>query len=229
MTLTSPSRRDENECPTRVEVLWRTLVADTYKGEHPAPRECGEQFMAQVSSLIAQRARNKRLERRGSRRFLDVQSWKGRIRQGFQKAFKGMNDADLDPYIGPWCRLFDSEPERSEYDGACFSEKFMQLIDGMNSMDYLGWSQAFAQFRRESNIAFGRRRLMRTGGGFLGLGPTHMCEGDQVGILAGASTPVVLRKRDNGHYQFLGEAYMHGIMHGEATDLLSELTNIMLE
>jgi hypothetical protein len=48
--------------------------------------------------------------------------------------------------------------------------------------------------------------------GVLGLRPTHMCEGDQVCILAGANTPVVLRRLDNGHYQFLGEAYVHGIM-----------------
>jgi hypothetical protein len=58
--LTSPLHRDAKECPNRVEVLWRTLVADTYKGEHPAPSECGEQFMAQVFSVMAQRLRKKK-------------------------------------------------------------------------------------------------------------------------------------------------------------------------
>jgi hypothetical protein len=158
-----------------------------------------------------------------------VQSWKGRIRQGFQKAFKGMTDEDLDPFIELWNRLIYSEPDHSEYSSAHFEEKFLQLADALKSVDYLGWSQAFTQFRRESNHAFGHRRVMRTDEGLLGLGPTHMCEGDQVWILAGATTPVVLRGLDNGHHQFLGEAYVHGIMHGEATDILSELTDIILE
>ena len=56
-----------------------------------------------------------------------------------------------------------------------------------------------------------------------------MCEEDGVWVLVGANTPVVLRELENGRHQFLGEAYVHGIMHGEATDLVSELTNIMLE
>jgi hypothetical protein len=173
---------------------------------------------------------SKRQERREFSRLLNVRSWKGRIHQGFQKAFKGASDADLDPKTGPWCRLFASEPDYSEYSEQRVLDKYMQVTNAAeSSTDYLGWSQAFAQFRRETNIAFGRRRLMRTGGGLLGIGPTHMREGDAVWVLAGANTPVVLRELENGHHQFLGEAYVHGIMHGEATDIISELTNITLE
>ena len=229
MMLISPVHRDVKECPTRVEVLWRTLVADTYNGQHPAPGECGQQFMAHVSAIAGRVLDTKRQERRESSRVLNVRLWKGRIRHGFQKAFKGMTDADLDARIGPWCRLFDSELGYSEYNCQCFIDKFMKVTDMDDFTDYLRWSQAFARFRSESNQAFGRRRLMRTGGGLLGLGPTHMREGDEVWVLAGAKTPVVLRKLENGHHQFLGEAYVHGIMHGEVTDLVSELTNITLE
>jgi hypothetical protein len=211
-------------------VLWRTLVADTYNGQHPAPSECGEQFMAHISAHTGRIMYGKRQEKRDPRRLLDGSSWKGRIRNGFQKAFKGLTDADLDPRTGPWCRLFDSEPDYSPYTAQRFGEMYSQMIKaGASSPDYLGWSQAFAQFRTESNVAFGRRRVMRTDCGLLGLGPTHMCEGDQVWVLAGANTPVVLRALDNGHHEFLGEAYVHGIMHGEVTDLLSELIDITLE
>jgi hypothetical protein len=205
-------------------------VADTYNGQHPAPSECGEQFMAHISAHTARIMHYKRQEKRGPRRLLDVPSWKGRIRNSLQKAFKGLTDADLDPRTGPWCRLFDSEPAYSEYNVHRFLEIYAQVLEAStSSTDYLEWSQAFAQFRNESNVAFGRRRLMRIDCGLLGLGPTHMCEGDQVWVLTGANTPVVLRALDNGHHQFLGAAYVHGIMHGEVTDLLSELTDITLE
>lgn len=185
--------------------------------------------MSHVSSLLGRILSIKRQERRDPRRFLDAHSWKNRIRQRFQKVFLGKSDANLDQRTEPWCRLFDAEPEHSKYNAERFLAKYLQMTEAANSIDYLSRSQAFAQFRRESNLAFGGRRLMRTDGGLLGLGPTHMCEGDQVCILAGAKTPVVLRRLDNGHYQFLGEAYVHGIMHGEATDLISEPSNLTLE
>lgn len=79
----------------RVGALWRTLVADTYNGQHPASSECGRQFTAHVSGLILRTLIQKRQEKRGFSKLLNVQSWKGRICQGFQKAFKGMSDADL--------------------------------------------------------------------------------------------------------------------------------------
>jgi hypothetical protein len=86
------------------------------------------------------------------------------------------------------------EPDYSECSAQRFVDKYQQVFDLVSSTDYLGWSQAFAQFRRESNSALGRRR-----GNFLG-SETHMCEGDGVWVLAGANTPVVLRELDNSHH-----------------------------
>lgn len=51
---------------------------------------------------------------------------------------------------------------------------------------------------------------------YLGLGPKSLMSRDQVWILAGADTPLVLRPLSNGRHQLVGEAYVHGIMHGEA-------------
>jgi hypothetical protein len=54
-----------------------------------------------------------------------------------------------------------------------------------------------------------------------GLAPTHAQEGDFICILFGCSVPVILRKRsppesDESYYWFIGEAYVHGMMDGEA-------------
>ena len=68
------------------------------------------------------------------------------------------------------------------------------------------------------------RCLFRTRKGYLGLGPREAKEGDRVGLVAGARTPFVLRRRDADtkggaeRYGLVGEAYVHGIMRGEAAE-----------
>ncbi|CZR69830.1 uncharacterized protein PAC_19730 [Phialocephala subalpina] len=64
------------------------------------------------------------------------------------------------------------------------------------------------------------RRLMTTTEGYLGLAIREARQGDLVAILYGCSCPVILRRRGDGTFHFVGEAYMHGIMDGEAMDRL---------
>jgi hypothetical protein len=58
--------------------------------------------------------------------------------------------------------------------------------------------------------------MFRTANHYLGLGPVSSDIGDELWILRGARMPFVLRRRDDRQYQLIGEAYVHGIMHGEA-------------
>ncbi|KAK5684751.1 hypothetical protein LTS10_002825 [Elasticomyces elasticus] len=60
-----------------------------------------------------------------------------------------------------------------------------------------------------------RRRPISTQKRYLGLGPEHVALGDVVTILMGAQLPIILRRVDS-HYILIGEAYVHGIMDGEA-------------
>jgi hypothetical protein len=39
--------------------------------------------------------------------------------------------------------------------------------------------------------------------------------GDEIWVLAGYPTPVILRPAGNGNHKFMGQAYVHGAMHGE--------------
>ena len=46
--------------------------------------------------------------------------------------------------------------------------------------------------------------------------------GDAVYVLCGCGVPVVLRKRDDGWFEFIGESFMRGFVNGEAIDLLDQ-------
>lgn len=61
------------------------------------------------------------------------------------------------------------------------------------------------------------RSLFYTESGLWGVGPDSIDEdqGDVVCILCGSPMPIILRPKGDG-YKVIGEAYVHGIMYGEA-------------
>jgi hypothetical protein len=63
--------------------------------------------------------------------------------------------------------------------------------------------------------AHGRKPFV-TKKGHLGLGLDHVEPGDVVAVLIGSQVPFVLRKSVGGRYKIVGEAYVDGIMDGEA-------------
>jgi hypothetical protein len=62
------------------------------------------------------------------------------------------------------------------------------------------------------------RRFFVTAAGYMGLGPRCMQPEDIVVVLRGGVTPFILRKKADD-YWFIGEAYVHGIMYGEAVQM----------
>lgn len=69
------------------------------------------------------------------------------------------------------------------------------------------------------------RRFFRTKTGYIGVGPSRMEEGDQICVLFGGKTPFILRRenpeakvqaKSAEKWIFVGDAYVHGIMDGEA-------------
>ncbi|KAK5680352.1 hypothetical protein LTS10_007279 [Elasticomyces elasticus] len=73
---------------------------------------------------------------------------------------------------------------------------------------------------REAHEAFSfmrlySRRLFLTAAGRIGLGPRIARTGDIVAVLRGGDVPLILRPLDH-EYQIIGEAYVSGIMRGEA-------------
>jgi Heterokaryon incompatibility protein (HET) len=64
------------------------------------------------------------------------------------------------------------------------------------------------------------RCLFVTSSGYLGLASEGVKAGDSVTLLMGGDVPFLLRRRSRKptHFRLVGEAYVHGIMYGEAID-----------
>jgi hypothetical protein len=61
------------------------------------------------------------------------------------------------------------------------------------------------------------RRMFTTKSGYLGMAGPRVAVGDLVAIIQGSKVPVVLRHKGEGEkWEFVGDAYVHGVMKGEA-------------
>lgn len=60
------------------------------------------------------------------------------------------------------------------------------------------------------------RVIASTSKGYLGWIPETARSGDMIALLARAPCPIILRKRPDGYFSVVGDAYIEGIMHGEA-------------
>ena len=67
----------------------------------------------------------------------------------------------------------------------------------------------------------GLRRLFVTKNGYIGLGSKSVQAGDNVFVFPGGMVPLILRPSEQGIYRLVGEAYVHGIMNGEAVNVPS--------
>ncbi|KAF2033769.1 HET-domain-containing protein [Setomelanomma holmii] len=65
-------------------------------------------------------------------------------------------------------------------------------------------------------------KLFATQNGYIGCGTGMLGVQDEVYVMYGGATPHVLRQDGKNGYQFLGEAYIHGYMEGEALDKVKE-------
>ena len=71
------------------------------------------------------------------------------------------------------------------------------------------------------------RRLFVTKKGYVGLSAKSIQTGDKVFVFPGGFVPFVLRASVEGYYRLVGEAYVHGIMRGEALkDPTCKLTRV---
>jgi hypothetical protein len=69
----------------------------------------------------------------------------------------------------------------------------------------------------ESESSMLQRAMFRTSSHHLGLGPSTAETGDKIFLLSGSKVPLVLRQY-GARWRVVGEAYVHGIMYGEAYD-----------
>lgn len=60
------------------------------------------------------------------------------------------------------------------------------------------------------------RAFLITREGHIGFAPQAARPGDEVCIILGCQSPLLLRPIHNGNYEVVGECYLQGVMHGEA-------------
>jgi hypothetical protein len=95
------------------------------------------------------------------------------------------------------------------------SENSGYTKDYLERVRAVTWDRSFIEGNQ--NLTGGPGKIL------VGLGPSKTKEGDLIAVLYGCSVPVILRpvhdpSNDAQDYEFIGEAYIHGKMDGEAID-----------
>ncbi|KAF2759866.1 hypothetical protein EJ05DRAFT_499059 [Pseudovirgaria hyperparasitica] len=134
---------------------------------------------------------------------------------------------------------WDTQDEVQDY----YSEAFSSIMSSEHTFEFnnqsgqaLYWRPGESTFtselkRRIAVVLFRRRLILATsnsGPELLGLAPEDCEEGDLICILRGCSVPIILRKKDlpdqSDCYEVIGPCYVHGIMQGEAVEMLKDRT-----
>jgi Heterokaryon incompatibility protein (HET) len=203
-----PFRSPSATPQTRFEVLWRTLITNTYAREYPAPPTCGTLFMDYILNLQIRHT---------------LAPWSKQV------DFQPQQTPTSELNVPAWHKLLALEPKGSSYGPQLYRERISIVMESIFQGTYS--PVQLAQLQHEFDIANGNmRRVFRTRNGLLGTGARSLSKGDEVWVLAGANVPLVLRRLKHGVYRLVGEAYVHGIMHArEHTISRDTLEDITLE
>lgn len=209
--LINPYYTDEG--PT--EVLWRTLLANTdhIRRRYPALNECGKLFS---NFLLARLTKLQPAEQYGrfdpeTRRVCESLELIRKLKL-YDSAGVMLELEVLD--IFEWA-LYGGDGQgsmRTPEQG----EILRSVGDGFGFQDLMGSTNSF-------------RRLFLTEKKYLGLGHQSLEKNDEVWIFPGVGSPSILRRLENGHFILVGQAYVHGAMHGETVSAETEMESIILE
>ncbi|KAF4632852.1 hypothetical protein G7Y89_g5278 [Cudoniella acicularis] len=232
---------------SRLEVFWRTLVLDCFGTQYPSSDSGTDLFLD-----IWQRYNDAKI----IAKFLKIPllnsvhtqtpgvPWsdhdRGKLKSSMCRIhtmhllLKGHKVVDMD-----WDDdfLMETKPVLPELDSG-WAEELQKETNEVNLLGGMLMARQFVQKPHEPIkegefalcIGFNchRKRVFATKGGHLGLGTKSVKEGDEAWILEGADTPFVLRPRKDGKYKLIGEAYVHGVMHGELAVQGVSMRNVLL-
>ncbi|RYP75990.1 hypothetical protein DL771_002062 [Monosporascus sp. 5C6A] len=197
------ARSDE----TRSEVLWRTVVADIWRGCHPAPNEAGLGFVRFLIYELKHAAENtvngSRLE---AGRKLDGLLTLLRFLSGDeQRCLEEYHKRSGDDLQREDMLVTQPTPYLSQIEPIC---DILDLVSTLRNRD----DKDLPLYHGYLN---GSRSVFSTEHHKLGLGPLSAQRGDEIWILNGAKCPFVLRQQGGGTFMVVGPTYVHGIMHGQ--------------
>jgi hypothetical protein len=203
----------------RIEALWRTLIADFYEGQHPAP-DMTESFRDYVMWILCHMLI-----------FNSKTSGPEVVRQ-MVKHIRVLDELENEnPSIG----IFGSSEvyKRVATLRMEFQEAIDKELDGNQTLPLLPRGAA-DRFNQVVGERMRNRCIYRTADGYLGSGPASTKKGDEIWLIEGALVPFVMRPAvavsidddlgdtlapvsdtDENTLVLIGEAYLHGFMHGE--------------
>lgn len=217
------------------ERFWKTLIKDSFRNQH-AEEEAEEAFEA----LLVDRIQGLCAQVHGLKESIQILQANGGDRVQIKEQTSELDE--LEPLLERIKRLLlelsETLPQISSWSIACEHCDREKQNGSIAAEGNEGDDTSNSEYRTacmlrdiESSFwaAYSGRRLFRTETGLYGISNQALQKGDGVWILAGSETPFVLRNRDGNEWLVVGEAYIHGVMEGEATeDLPDSLSNILL-
>ena len=201
---------------TRMEAFWRTLIGDSYEGE-------GSQSIRQPPK--GQSSAPDSL-RKPFRAWLLFQATNWLVEA---KKIATSN------YAAVAATTLASLDKLSKHDSSGIiplPEEVRQFIPHVELLDTQMAELVDASLPFETAfLTLSETRFFRTHGGLMGLGPLSMTTGDTIWLAPGAEVFLVLRQKPGSRrFQFIGDAYVHGLMHGEACERAKyRIQNVELE
>jgi len=126
--------------------------------------------------------------------------------------------------------LLDEDSADQQALPACDAEKFTSIFNAalLAKGYHPDYRARFTQLIYRMGTSFSHRRTVFTSDERLAIAPLSTQAGDQIWILGGSSTPVILRSVSEGCYSLVGQAFVYGVMDGEAVAGTKELEGIFL-
>lgn len=198
----------------RAEVLWRTLIADQAREQYPAPASIAGAFyehMLMHNSMVVLKSET-----------VDHESKLDRLGPLDQLAASSAVAAETIPSLS---RILERKDlyaniqamyDTQDSNNGLSSDQEHDLRQTLQKV--LALESKSLPFSRQLGTTFASKRLITTIRGYVGAVPTSAKSGDLVFVLPGAQVPFILSARSDGKHRLVGEAYVHGIMQGEALD-----------
>ncbi|KAM7210317.1 Heterokaryon incompatibility protein (HET) domain containing protein [Rhypophila decipiens] len=210
---------------SRLEVLWRTLLHDHVDEIYPAPAHCIDDFLADMKFVVLTQIANSLSyiyhKPIGDTGHVDWESSRdavGNIYTAWKKLI-GLCPYDMKGVVYPpgyevtMQRLGDAWNHKNMV-GMEQVDRFCSLTERRWHRLANGTSRRLAVRNRSMAASMGRAMFI-TCTGYLGTGLESVRMRDEVWVLAGASVPCVLRPVVEKRYHLVGDAYVHGLMHGD--------------
>ena len=207
---------------TRFEALWRTLIADTWEFKHPAMTSAGhgmvESLITDIKTahLQTQFFQIALIHREGAMEGL-VDRMASQMQALLSLAEDERSCIELWQAHNPDAMLADSDAESPTRTSPT---KYFPSLESLADVE--AYEMKHMRMERLWNTHLKEGRLLAsTDSRRLVLAPASTLPGDQIWVLNGAKFPFVLRELVDGNFQLVGEAYVHGIMHGETVGLVN--------